>query len=123
MIEKALKAKIESISDGVKSYPLQAPEDCKTPYIVYQRSGTDRVPTLDEQGMYKVGFQLTIAEKSYTKMVELRAKIRNGIQFQTGVFAQNTPEVSNLLIENENEFFDSDMKEFIGILDILIIYN
>lgn len=123
MIEKALKAKLESLSNGAKIYPLAAPEDAPTPYIVYLRTSTERVPTLTEQGMHKPSFQLTIAEKSYTKMVELRARIRDGIEFQTGVFKPDTPEVLNLLIVNENEYYDPEMKEHIGILDILIIYN
>lgn len=123
MIEKALKAKLESLSNGAKIYPLAAPEDAPTPYVVYLRTSTGRVPTLTEQGMHKTSFQLTIAEKSYTKMVELRARVRKGIEFQTGVFKADTPEVLNLIIENENEYYDSEMKEYIGVLDILIIYN
>jgi|GEM_PF-2659220 len=123
MIEKALQSKTESLSNGAKVYPLAAPEGEKTPYIVYARSGTDRLPTLTEQGAHKTSFQLTIAEKSYSKMVELRKTIREGLEFQTGVFKPGTPEVQNLLIENEDEMYDPETKEYIGILDILIIYN
>jgi hypothetical protein len=73
--------------------------------------------------MHKPVFQLAIAEKSYSKMVELRKAVREGVEFQTGVFAPGTPEVLNIIIENEDELYDSEMKEYIGILDILIIYN
>lgn len=124
MIEKALKAKLESIAgfSGIV-YPLAAPEGKDTPYLVYARSGTNRIPTLQDQGSYKTSFTLTIAEKSYSKMVEKRALVRNSIQFATGVFKAGTPEVLNLLIVNENEFYDPEMKEYIGVLDIEIIYN
>lgn len=124
MIEKALKAKLESIVgfDGIV-YPLAAPEGKDAPYLVYARSSTNRIPTLVDQGSYKTSFTLTLAEKSYSKMVDKRALVRNSIQFATGVFKAGTPEVLNLLIVNENEFYDPEMKEYIGVLDIEIIYN
>lgn len=123
MIEKALQEKLESLSNGVKVYPLAAPQGEKTPYIVYARIGTGRIPTLTEQGAHKPSFQITIAEKSYAKMTQLRKTIREGIEYQTGVFKPGTPEVQNLIIENEDEMYDPETKEYIGILDILIIYN
>lgn len=126
MIEKALKAKLESIpevSGKVKVYPLTAPEGASTPYIVYSRSSTDRIPTLTSQGMFRVDFQLTIAEKSYTKMVELRSAIRSSIEFASGVFKAGTPEVDNTLIINENEYFEREAKEHVGIIDIQLIFN
>ena len=123
MIEKALQYKIESLSNGVMAFPLAAPEGKNTPYIVYSRIGTDRIPTLTEQGAHKPSYQITIAEKSYSKMVTLRKTIREGLEFQTGVFKPGTPEVQNLIIQNEDEMYDPETKEYIGILDILIIYN
>lgn len=126
MIEKALKTKLESIpavAGTVKVYPLTAPEGAPTPYLVYMRTGTERIPTLTSQGAHRANFQLTIAEKSYTKMVELRAAVRSAMEFQTGVFKQGTPEVKNTIIVNENEYFEPESKEYIGIVDIQLIFN
>jgi hypothetical protein len=123
MIEKALRAKLKSLSNGAEVYPLAAPKDATTPYVVYSRQGTGRVPTLTEQGMHKPTFQITIAEQSYSKMLTLRTNIRNGIEFQTGSFAVETPIVLNTIITNENEFYEPETKEFIGILEIELIHN
>jgi hypothetical protein len=126
MIEKALKAKLETIpavSNNVKVYPLTAPKGAPTPYLVYMRTSTERLPTLRSQGAHRVDFQLTIAEKSYDKMVELRSSVRSGIEFQTGVFKSGTPEVLNTIIINENEYFEPETKEYVGVIDIQLIYN
>jgi hypothetical protein len=126
MIEQALKAKLETlpaISGKLKVYPLAAPKGAATPYLVYFRTGTERLSTLTEQGVYKSSFQLSIVHGSYGKMVEIRKAVSDGLAFETGVFTPGTPSVLNLLIENESEFYDPTTKEYVGIIDLQLIYN
>lgn len=109
MLEEWFKAAIADAS-GVSVWPLQASEKARPPFVVYQRTATERERYLDGPAiMPVVNFDLVIIAESFVESRELSNKIREGVPNFRDQHIKTT--ISDCWLEDES---DDEPIEFSG---------
>ncbi|MCL1806036.1 MAG: hypothetical protein FWG28_08595 [Clostridiales bacterium] len=104
-------------------YPTNAPKSAARSFLVYVRTGTDLVKTLDGYtGKRAIRFILSVMAKQYLEMKELMAKVeacllsmeKARIGEGGGMF------VDEVTINDVNEVYENDLKLNRGIIEVTI---
>lgn len=119
-LEAAITAKVKAdISAlGGRIFPLTADQNTQLPYATYQRISTTRNPTLTEQGAFDTAIQFDIYASAYGQVKSLIKSIRECFEDHVGQYATGAPYVQRTTIINEFDGYNSDTKEYEGILEI-----
>ena len=123
MIETALRGKLAQIA-ALKNqiYPTNAPENSTGPYLVYARTNTRKIKTLegytDKQAL---SFMFSIMTAKYADMVNVRKQVEDLLltlpETQIdGIY------VEDIEIGNIDEQYEHQLKVNRGIIDFIIYF-
>lgn len=107
--ETWLRGAIEAAT-GCRTYPVQAAELAATPYVVYQRTNTNRERTTMANAAIPVAaFSVVVYADTYTAVKELAERIRLGADNFKG-------EADGVIIERSHlvDEADGDLVDFAG---------
>jgi len=122
-MEKALLYELNKQFPNLKTYPTNAPENAKNPYLVYMRTRTDIIKTLDGYIDHQaLSFMFNIMAPKYADMLDLREGIEDMlISFPKTYIGENGDiYVEDLDIENITEQYEHELKVYRGIIDFTI---
>lgn len=126
MIEKALRYELETAAPNLKGkiYHINAPESAKSPYLVYMRTRTDKVKTLDGFTDHQaLSFMFSVMAPKYADMVSLREQIEALLMSfpKTSIGADGTY-IEDIEIDNITEQYEYQLKVYRGIIDFTIYF-
>lgn len=122
-LEEAIHDKLDAGVLLGKVFPKRAPELFATPYVVYKRQSTSRMPILTSQGIYMATFEFQIVSSGYGDAIAKRNIIRSLFEDIVGVYAIGAPYVQATEIINEDDTFDDKTDEYGAIIEIQFTYN
>lgn len=124
MIEKALRNAITQAIPNMKIYPTNAPENVKEPYLVYMRTRTDIIKTLDGYTNHQaLSFMFNIMAPKYADMVALREQIEDLLlSFPGTEIGEDGIYIEDVDIENVTEQYEHQLKINRGIIDFTIYF-
>lgn len=125
-IEDGIKAQLESQVAALINKVFnsaEVPQNIQGDYCVYQRVGTQRFPTLTEQGSKQPTFQFSVYADTYDGMITLRDAVRGAFEDRVGQYTAGAPTVQVTNILNEFESYDDNIDRSVGILEITYFYN
>jgi len=119
MIEHLIAEMINDL--GIDNYPVEAPQNTKGTFIVWNVSGFNSLKNTSKDQHHKVNIQFNIYAKSYKETKSIQYKLVDVFEYLHGsVERQNaTYEVIGNL-ENVVDLFDTDMKQIV--VDIQMEY-
>lgn len=106
-------------------YPTNAPETCTKPYLVYYRTNTDTVKTLEGYTDKKaLSFIFSVMAIKYSDMKSLSNKIETFLisAVKTNIGSTDNIYVEDLKINNINETWEPLLGVNRGIIDFTIYY-
>ncbi len=127
MIGLALQYEIETnIPELIgEIYPTNAPKSHEKPYLVYMRTKTDKVKTLEGYtGEQALRFMFSVMAKRYENMIDLRDKLetlilsvpKRTIGLEENIF------IEDIDIEDVNETYEFNLGVNRGIIIFTIYY-
>ena len=122
-LEEAIHDKLDAGVLLGKVFPKRAPELFATPYVVYKRQATSRMPNLTTQGIYMATFEFYIVSSGYGDAIAKRDLIRSLFEDVTGVYATGAPYIQATEILNEDDTFEEKTDEYGAIIEIQFTYN
>jgi hypothetical protein len=126
MIEKKLVEKLQEVTGlSNRVFPLIAKQGQEVPFVVYDRTNTNRDKTLTGfDGLVEVSFQLDVHEKTYSNLKTVSQNVITKIKSFEGQ-TWGTYKIQSCEIDNEIEdyFDDDDVKWYVSFIDFTIIYK
>jgi hypothetical protein len=126
MIEKKLVEKLQEVTGlSNRVFPLIAKQGQEVPFVVYDRTATNRDKTLTGfDGLVEVSFQLDIHEKTYSNLKTVSQNVITKLKSFEGQ-TWGTYKIQSCEIDNEIEdyFDDDDVKWYVSFIDFTIIYK
>lgn len=123
-MEKALLYELNKQFPNLKTYPTNAPENAKNPYLVYMRTRTDIIKTLDGYTNHQaLSFMFNIMAPKYADMVALREQIEDLLlSFPGTEIGEDGIYIEDVDIENVTEQYEHQLKINRGIIDFTIYF-
>lgn len=123
-MEKALVFELNKQFPNLKTYPTNAPENAKNPYLVYMRTRTDIIKTLDGYTNHQaLSFMFNIMAPKYADMVALREQIEDLLlSFPGTEIGEDGIYIEDVDIENVTEQYEHQLKINRGIIDFTIYF-
>jgi hypothetical protein len=123
MISKAIKYIFDNTSGitgytGNRYYPVVAPVDCVTPFIVYQSALNAVTYTKSGREMDEYTTDFLIVSSNYTEVLNLTQIIRQTLEFKRGNY--NGINISDIRVNNDDELWNDDTKEFMKRINMTI---
>ena len=126
MIEKKLVEKLQEVTGlSNRVFPLIAKQGQEVPFVVYDRTATNRDKTLTGfDGLVEVSFQLDVHEKTYSNLKTVSQNVITKLKSFEGQ-TWGTYKIQSCEIDNEIEdyFDDDDVKWYVSFIDFTIIYK
>jgi hypothetical protein len=126
MIEKKLVEKLQEVTGlSNRVFPLIAKQGQEVPFVVYDRTATNRDKTLTGfDGLVEVSFQLNVHEKTYSNLKTVSQNVITKLKSFEGQ-TWGTYKIQSCEIDNEIEdyFDDDDIKWYVSFIDFTIIYK
>lgn len=127
MIEQALRYEIETNIPELtgETYPTNAPEAAKKPYLVYARKNTRKIKTLEGYtSKQALSYMFSIMATKYTQMQSLTKKIEDLLisMMKRNIGKNGEFYVEDLDINNIDETYEFNLKVNRGIIDFTIYY-
>ena len=124
-METALRYEIQKAIPALKDriYPTNAPENAKNPYLVYMRTRTNFIKTLNGYtGHQAFSYMFSVMAPKYADMVALRKQIMDLLLTFPGRFIgeNNDFYVEDIEINNVVEQYEHELKINRGIIDFTI---
>ena len=113
-IEQSLKTQLLAI-EGLnnKVFPIFAPQDTKTPYLVYSLTGTERSRDLyiNYNGLVEARYEVKLFHTNYSSLVAIRDAIITKLKTMN-IGAQEISITSDLIMYQSNVFLYQAVIEF-----------
>ena len=111
--EQGLRAELQSITGlNKKVFPMTVPEGTKPSFVIYNKSNTDIVKTLDGVSKSMSGvYDIDILSDSYAQLQTLFQAVKDKISTFVGRrIGNNSVIVQNVTFENLVELFEREVK-------------
>lgn len=126
-MEKALRHELISAIPELRGqiYPTNAPEIATKPYLVYARTNTDRIKTLngytDKQAL---SYVFNVMASKYADMKALSDQVEELLIFFPGrsIGAEGSFLIEDLKINNISEAYEFELRVNRGIIDFTIYF-
>ena len=125
-MDKALRFELNKISEfNNKIFPANAPENQKSPYLVYIKSNYKQLKTLEGlKNDTDVSYLLNILSGSYEQLQELTKKVRKQLlTFPLSRIGEENIFIQDMTINNIAETYESELKLYRSIIDIDFSYK
>ena len=127
MMEKALRHELIQVIPELNNqiYPTNTPEGVIKPYLVYARISTKKTKTLDGYtDKQELSYMFSIMATKYNDMVSLRKKVEDLLLSLPlkNIGRDGSIYVEDLIINNIDETWESELKVNRGIIDFTIYY-
>jgi len=126
MIEKKLVEKMQEVTGlSGKVFPLMAKQGEQTPFIIYDRTSTNRDMTLTGlSGLFEVSYSIEIYDKTYSAMKSVSNNVLEKIKSFQGQ-TWGSYKIQSCVIDEQFEdvFDDDDVKWYVTTIEITIISN
>lgn len=125
-MEQAIRYEIEQVIPELTDevYPTNAPETHDKPYLVYMRTRTDRVKTLEGYtNKQALSFMWSVMATRYSDMLSIRNKLEQLLMniIKTQIGANDEFYIEDLTIDDINETYEFNLGVNRGII-IFTIY-
>jgi hypothetical protein len=102
---------------GTRVYPVKAPQNVATPYVVYARvSGTRETAFNADPGMVRARYQFTPYSTDFDQMTAVRDEVRKLIErWRPGGV------IDDVFIETDQDLWDDDAQLHFGPLDAFVL--
>lgn len=124
--EQALRAELITISGlSNKVFPMQAPEGIATPFVIYQKSMTEYIKTMDGTTGTRMGrYEIDILAITYSDLQSYLVAVKNKlISFENRFIGTGGPFVQSVMIENLIELFEDRVKFYRANFEIVFYYE
>lgn len=125
-IEQALTTELAAVTGlTAKVFPLDAPQNETTPYVIYEASGREETPRLDGfDDLISTAFTIDVYHSTYANLKTLMKLVRAKLKSLNGATMATTgPYCQQIEFEDESEAFES-MESVYGItMQITIHYK
>lgn len=111
--EQGLRIELQSIAGlSKKIYPLSAPEGTNAPYIVYSKSSTDIIKTLDGNSKTRSGvYDIDILSNQYNNLQSLFMSVKEKLNGFIGRYiGGDSVYVQNVTYETILELYEPQVK-------------
>lgn len=125
-MESALKIEIESISGLLnKVSPSSIKQETTAPYLIYELTKTDRTQFITGSfGLKEAGYELDVYHTTNSNLKALMKLIDAKIEsFNQKNLATSGPYCQQAIIENEFATYESEIKLYKGIIEIILFYE
>lgn len=124
--ESALRAELASITELTnKVFPLAGLEGTETPFVIYAKSNTDFIKTMDGTSTTRHGrYELNLISNTYANLQSLLVSVKNKlISFEKRVIGTSGPFIQSVVIENINELYEEQVKFYRAYFEIRFYYE
>lgn len=107
--EQALRAELVTITNlQNKVFPLNAPEGTSTPFLIYQKTNTAIIKTMDGTSYTRNAlYEIDLIARTYSDLQTLMVAVKNKlISFQGRTIGTNGSYIQNVTIENIVELYE-----------------
>lgn len=112
--EQAMRVELATVTNlNAKIFPLSAPENTNTPFLVYQKTRLDLIKTMDGTTKLRdARYEVDLISKTYDQLQELINNVKTKlISFEGRTIGIAGPYVQSMTIENVVEIYE-DQPEF-----------
>lgn len=111
--EQALRAELITLTNlNNKVFPVFAPEQTPTPFVVYQKTDVELLKTMDGTSKTRIGhYDIDIVAGNYTALQDLILLVKNKlIGFQSRVIGASGPYIQSVIIDHVLELYEEAPK-------------
>ncbi len=111
--EQALRAELISLSNlNNKVFPIFAPEQTPTPFVIYSKQSVDLLGTMDGMSKTRIGrYEIDLVTQTYESLQALINSVKNKLlTFQGRKIGTNGPFVQAVLVDNVTELYVTEPK-------------
>jgi len=107
---------------GTRAYPLQAPQNAATPFLVYQRVSAQRISAMgNDTGLARGRFQVSCFASTYSSAKDVAAQARAALQRWRGTVNGTT--IQDTYFENDVDVYNPGTLIYHVAIDVEIIYE
>lgn len=124
--EQAMRAELITLSNlNNKVFPIYAPEQTPTPFVIYSKQSVELLATMDGMSKTRMGrYEIDIVTQTYQSLQELILNVKNKLlTFQGKSIGTNGPFVQAVLVDNVTELFVSDSKLVHANIEVRFYYE
>lgn len=124
--EQALRAELITLSNlSNKVFPMFAPEQTPTPFVIYQKSNVELLGTLDGMSKTRMArYEFDVVSQTYDTLQQTLNNVKNKlVTFQGRTIGINGPFVQAVIVDNVIELFESDPKLVRANMEVRFYYE
>lgn len=124
--EQALRAELVSISGlSAKVFPMQAPEGIAAPFVIYQKTMTEYIKTMDGTTGTRMGrYEIDVLAATYADLQTYLVAIKNKmLSMENSVVGTGGPFVQAVVIQNLIEIFEDAVKFYRANFEVTFYYE
>jgi uncharacterized protein (DUF1684 family) len=124
--EQALRAELVSISGlSSKVFPMQAMEGITAPFVIYQKTNTEYIKTMDGTTGTRMGrYEIDILATTYSDLQSFLVAVKNKlISFEDRSIGTGGPFVQSVIVQNLIELFEDAVKFYRANFEVTFYYE
>lgn len=124
--EQALRAELVTVAGLTsKVFPAFAPEGTTTPFVIYSKSNTDYIKTLDGTSTTRIGrYQIDLLAQTYSSLQDFLILVKDKlIGFEGRAIGTGGPFVQSVIVDDVVENFEQKVMFYHATFEIRFYYE